>query len=1383
MPTFDAGSIESNLTLDRSPFTRELDEAKRQADEFERRTIKPNVELDTSRAISDLDRLKQKLDSLGNATGSVGLNGTDGVIAQLNEIDRLVSRLDGRHINVSVDIRGASEAEARLLALNVQLDEMDRRLRSGVGGSDPFGSVGSSANRAQSGIKPLFDSILLFGPALAQIGVAGVGAIGGLASAFASAGGAVGIYGGVLKNAISLAGEHNKAVNDTAERLRAAQDRLAGTTKGTAEYNAALKEVQAAEKAHQQALAAMSGEEGRYSGALADLRNAFNGLTRDTEKFTLGPITTAMNGLTVLIPKLNPLIQAVGTVVQSTANQFANWASGPGGEKFVTFLTINGTAIFEKIVAILKNLALTAGQLVQQFNPMAQSILSWVVQMSEKLKDWADGGGFKRFADKVIQMAPQVGEFFRVLFQAVQQLSGTLADMGPISLGVATALARIVAALPVPVLNAIVAGIVAWRLATMANTVAQAADVAITTARAFVMGVTATATDAATAATLAYRLGMVAHAIASGIATAAQWAWNAAITANPIGIIIVAIAAFVAAIVYLATQTRFFQTIWEAVWGAIKAAAEAVWNFLYNDVFLPIGRFFTETLPQAAQAFVNFMRDRFQDWQNITKATYDWIMSNVVEPVVNFFTHTIPDAAQAFVNFCRDRFNDFQNNFKAALDWVLSNVVDPIVNFFTHTIPDAAQAFVNFVKDRFEDWKNLQKAALDWVMSNIVDPIVNFFTHTIPDAAQSFVNFLKDRWNDMQNNAKAAYDWMINNIVNPFVNFFTKTIPDAATKFKDLVIEAFTLAKDGVKKVWDLIQEIVKAPVNFIINTVYMGGIRKIWNNTAGKIGLDELPPVQGLAAGGPITGGRPGVDSVPIMAMPGEHMLTTSDVDKMGGQAGVFRFRHALQAGQVKGYADGGPVVPYGVQPGDTNPTPSGPGTAPVAPNSPLTEPAGLAGQPTPQPTRGIDDVFAGALDFLKDVTLTVIREPVKKALDFVVDRIPDPVVPSDVGESNPLLKGLGEIGHWPKGAAKTIENKILDFMEQKEKENQAAQAGSGYTAWPDWKAGDEQRVNWGGVTINKRTAAMMDHAKSVFGKAISAIQGSYSSGVAASAGTHSGGGAIDVGPAVDELVGAMRASGFAAWHRTVAQGFSGDHIHGIAVGDHELSSQAQDQVTAFFAGRNGLADNGPDDYHAPGGPGGVIPTGAQLDTINQALAAAGVPPPGTKEQWQAGLNTLISRESGWNPNAVNNSDSNAAAGTPSIGLAQVIQPTFDQYKVPGFTNIYNPVANVAAAIRYIVATYGNISNVQQANPNLPPKGYADGGWITEPIWGVGMSTGRQYTFGEHEKEYVTPGSKMGGQGGTMVLRVGEREFVAYMEEISGDTYHRAQYAERQRR
>ncbi|OMB79288.1 hypothetical protein [Mycolicibacterium conceptionense] len=65
-----------------------------------------------------------------------------------------------------------------------------------------------------------------------------------------------------------------------------------------------------------------------------------------------------------------------------------------------------------------------------------------------------------------------------------------------------------------------------------------------------------------------------------------------------------------------------------------------------------------------------------------------------------------------------------------------------------------------------------------------------------------------------------------------------------------------------------------------------------------------------GMASGGGVFGGVPGRDSVPAMLMPGEHVLTTSDVARMGGHGGVYAFRAALaRNGGVRGFATGGGV------------------------------------------------------------------------------------------------------------------------------------------------------------------------------------------------------------------------------------------------------------------------------------------------------------------------------------------------------------------------------------------------------------------------------------------------------------------------------------------
>ncbi|WEO95954.1 transglycosylase SLT domain-containing protein [Streptomyces sp. FXJ1.172] len=75
------------------------------------------------------------------------------------------------------------------------------------------------------------------------------------------------------------------------------------------------------------------------------------------------------------------------------------------------------------------------------------------------------------------------------------------------------------------------------------------------------------------------------------------------------------------------------------------------------------------------------------------------------------------------------------------------------------------------------------------------------------------------------------------------------------------------------------------------------------------------------------------------------------------------------------------------------------------------------------------------------------------------------------------------------------------------------------------------------------------------------------------------------------------------------------------------------------------------------------------------------------------------VMRESSGNPLAINLWDSNAAAGIPSKGLLQVIDPTFNAYHVPGTSsNIYDPVANITAACNYAAARYGSIDNVYSA-------------------------------------------------------------------------------------
>lgn len=131
----------------------------------------------------------------------------------------------------------------------------------------------------------------------------------------------------------------------------------------------------------------------------------------------------------------------------------------------------------------------------------------------------------------------------------------------------------------------------------------------------------------------------------------------------------------------------------------------------------------------------------------------------------------------------------------------------------------------------------------------------------------------------------------------------------------------------------------------------------------------------------------------------------------------------------------------------------------------------------------------------------------------------------------------------------------------------------------------GAYDRVTYHGHTLNRRTMSMIKQVEDYLGYTLTIEQGSYNSGVAASAGTHDGGGAVDLAPAdADNKVKALRQVGFAAWHRSPIPGVWSEHIHCIAIGDKEMSSGARKQISDYYAHLDGLAGHRYDSEWRPG-------------------------------------------------------------------------------------------------------------------------------------------------------------------------------------------------------
>lgn len=162
-------------------------------------------------------------------------------------------------------------------------------------------------------------------------------------------------------------------------------------------------------------------------------------------------------------------------------------------------------------------------------------------------------------------------------------------------------------------------------------------------------------------------------------------------------------------------------------------------------------------------------------------------------------------------------------------------------------------------------------------------------------------------------------------------------------------------------------------------------------------------------------------------------------------------------------------------------------------------------------------------------------------------------------------------------------------------------------------------QGIPYGGVLLDQQTISALQSAEGIAGFQFTLTQGSFTNAVAASAGTHSGGGAMDVsvdGLSTDQqvaIVRALRQSGFAAWRRTPSEGFV-DHIHAILIGDPLLSSAAAAQVPAYQSGLDGLADNAPDTNPIDVAAGLILGTSPVSGvTSTGSTTTAGLPNPFT--------------------------------------------------------------------------------------------------------------------------------------------------------------------------
>lgn len=406
----------------------------------------------------------------------------------------------------------------------------------------------------------------------------------------------------------------------------------------------------------------------------------------------------------------------------------------------------------------------------------------------------------------------------------------------------------------------------------------------------------AIATAAVTAVFSVYRAAiLVGTAVTTGF-TAAQALLNAVMALNPITLIVIALIALAAAVVIAYKRSETFRAIVQAAWGAIQTAALYAWEKVIKPVF------------DALVVGLGLVGDAAM-----------WLWANAIKPAFGF----ISDAARLLATIVLTLFITPTYLAIKLLGWVFGwlweAAIKPVFDFIA---AGAAWLWVNGIKPVFDNVMTGVKAvgeAAMWLWSAAIAPAFR----GIGDAAMwLWTNGIKPAFNSIvaggrmvgdgamwlwQNGIKPAWDGIGTAIQWVWQNWIKPTF-DSLSRGVSTVSSSFETGVSAIGRVWDSLKDITRKPVQFIIDTVYNNGIRKVWNAVADFTGAKQLG-VLTFATGGSVFGaGTATSDSIPALLSNGEHVWTAREVRGAGGHAAVEALR-ARAASSGSAFAKGGAV------------------------------------------------------------------------------------------------------------------------------------------------------------------------------------------------------------------------------------------------------------------------------------------------------------------------------------------------------------------------------------------------------------------------------------------------------------------------------------------
>lgn len=551
-----------------------------------------------------------------------------------------------------------------------------------------------------------------------------------------------------------------------------------------------------------------------------------------------------------------------------------------------------------QLAPVLGQIALVAGgalaNMVIALTPAIMTLLPVVVDLVQQL------GGV--FLDALIRLSPALTSLAMIaseLIIALVPIAGVLGDALVAALVAVLPLVTDLSYLLAPLTGfmaentsatttlavAILGGVVAYKAyKAITGTIAGVQQILI--ARTY--GVAGATYAQATAGRVAIGVNK-ALALSSKIAAAATLLFNGALRANPLGLIVTAIGAVVAGLVWFFTQTKLGQSIVQTVFAAIKVAVAAVgaaFTWLWQNAVKPAwdgiatgATWLWTTILQPAFAgialavqtvggfFVSLWTNYIAPPLTAIGNAIGYLWNSWISPIFQLIGAIFVWAGGLIASTVSAITNVLVNTLGAAFTFLWVGIIQPVftwigalISVWWTTVSTIFGFVVSFVR-------NTLGAAFSWLWTGVISPVFTWigsavsawWTGVVQPVFGAVVGFLR-------NTLGPVFTWLRDSIFRPVFNgigtivrgvwnSWIKPVFDKIVNIAKVTIPAaFTVMKDGIAKAWGFVKSAVKAPIKFIVETVIQKGIIGNFNKLADVFHTKPLPKVElpkGFATGG----------------------------------------------------------------------------------------------------------------------------------------------------------------------------------------------------------------------------------------------------------------------------------------------------------------------------------------------------------------------------------------------------------------------------------------------------------------------------------------------------------------------------------------------------